>query len=317
MGRYVIRKLALAVPIVIGTATLIFFLLQIIPGDIAQVMLGEDSTAISQERLQAVREELGLDRPVTVQYLDWLRGVLVLDLGSSFWTSQPILPEVIDRLPYTVSIVVMSIAFSVIVAIPLGVLSALRRNRPTDIAIRGFNSFGYAIPSFFLGILMVLAMGNLFDWYPPLRYPSPLEAPLLALPPLILPALAVGYRQIASISQMVRTSLLEVMSTQYMTTARSKGLSRVRIVVVHGLRSGILPVVTLTGLELVVLFSSTVVIERVFNVPGLGTYIVEAALRRDIPVVQAVVMVFIVLVVVTNLLIDFFYGAVDPRVRHR
>ena len=297
--------------------TLIFVLMRLLPGDVALYILGSgESSEVNKQALQQIREDLGLDQPLIVQYGQWLWGAVRLDFGNSYWTRQPVIEELKRRYPITANLAVMSLLLGTLIAIPVGVLSAVRQDTLADYAARIFVISGLSLPNFWLAILIILGLVHYFRWLPPLDYAPFWVDPWLNLKQLAFPALATGYRLSAIGARMTRSSILEVLRDDYVRTARAKGLQEYVIVLKHALRNALLPVVTIIGLELLTLFGGLVVIETVFTIPGIGRYLVDAITHRDYPSVQALVFVISLFVVTVNLLVDIIYGFLDPRIRY-
>jgi peptide/nickel transport system permease protein len=317
MVTYIIRRILLMIPTLLGAVTLIFLLMRLLPGDVALYILGSgESSEINKQALQQIREELGLDQPLLVQYGQWLWGAVRLDFGNSYWTRQPVIEELKRRYPITANLAVMSLLVGTLIAIPVGVLSAVRQDTLADYAARIFVISGLSLPNFWLAILIILALVHYFKWLPPLDYAPFWADPWQNLKQLAFPALATGYRLSAIGARMTRSSILEVLRDDYVRTARAKGLREYVIVLKHALRNALLPVITIIGLELLTLFGGLVVIETVFTIPGIGRYLVDAITHRDYPSVQALVFMFALLVVTVNLLVDIVYGFLDPRIRY-
>jgi peptide/nickel transport system permease protein len=311
MQAYVGRRLLWAIPTLLGALTVVFFLLYLLPGDVARLILGHEGTP-DPEQLTALRAKLGLDRPIYEQYASWMGRFLRLDLGLSLWRGEPVAKELAMRLPVTLYLVLLAVLVSILLAIPVGVLSALRQDSWVDYGLRIFALVGLSTPSFVFGILLVLLLVVAFRWFPPLEYANLFTSPLVATQQLAVPALVLGYRQTAVAGRMLRSCLLEVLREDYIRTAHAKGLGLRHVVQRHALKNALLPVVTIFGIETVRLFSGAVVIEKVFNVPGLGSIV-----QRDYPAVQGSVLVLIAAVLVVNLLVDLFYAWLDPRIRYR
>ena len=317
MRDYLFRRVLLILPTLFGALTLIFFIMNILPGDIALMILGDETGHGDPAALALLREELGLDRPLYIQYFVWLWGVFQLDFGTSLWTGVPVFEEIWVRLPVTLTLIVFSVSLSMVLAIPIGIVAALKQDSWVDYALRVFTISGLSIPSFWFGLMVVLFLLIVFSWFPPLTYAVIYSDPWISLQQLFLPAIVLGYRQAAVSARMMRSSMLEVLREDYVRTARSKGLRERIVVYLHALKNASLPVVTIFGVEAVILFSGAVIIEKIFNVPGVGTLIVDAMGRRDIPLVQGVVLIIVVFVLVVNLIVDVMYGWLDPRIRYR
>jgi len=317
MPTYIVRRILWMIPTLLGAVTLIFLLMRLLPGDVALYMLGSDeSSEANKQALEDIRHDLGLDQPLIVQYGKWLWGAARLDFGNSYWTHQPIIAELKSRYPMTVNLAAMSLLLGTLIAIPIGVLSAIRQDTLVDYAARLFVIAGLSIPNFWLSILVILGLVHYFSWLPPLNYEPFWVDPWLNFKQLIFPALITGYRLSAIGARMTRSSILEVLRDDYVRTARAKGLLERVVVLKHALRNALLPVITTIGVELLILFGGLVVIETVFTIPGVGRYLVDAITHRDYPSIQALVFVFAVFVVLVNLLVDVLYGFLDPRIRY-
>jgi len=317
MRDYLVRRILLIFPTLFGALSLIFFIMNILPGDIALMILGADTGQASPEALARLREQLGLNRPLYVQYLSWLWGVVQLDFGTSLWTGVPVFAEIWVRLPITLTLIVFSVCLSMVLAIPIGILAALKQDSWVDYGLRVFTIAGLSIPSFWFALMVILFLLLVFRWFPPLTYAVIYSNPWVSLQQLFLPAMVLGYRQTAVSARMMRSSMLEVLREDYVRTARSKGLKERVVVYLHALKNAALPVVTIFGVEAVILFSGAVIIEKIFNVPGVGTLIVDAMGRRDLPLVQGVVLMIVGFVLVVNLVVDLTYAWLDPRIRYR
>lgn len=317
MKEYLLRRVLLILPTLFGALTLIFFIMNILPGDVALMILGEDTGQSNVEALAHLREQLGLNRPLYVQYFSWLWGILRLDFGTSLWTGVPVFEEIWVRLPITLTLIVFSVSLSMVMAIPIGIMAALKQDSWVDYGLRIFTISGLSIPSFWFGLMLLLFLLVVFSWFPPLTYAVIYTNPWVSLQQLFLPAIVLGYRQTAVSARMMRSSMLEVMREDFVRTARAKGLKERIVIYLHALKNAALPVVTIFGVEAVILFSGAVIIEKIFNVPGVGTLIVDAMGRRDIPLVQGVVLIIVVFVLLVNLLVDVAYAWLDPRIRYR
>jgi peptide/nickel transport system permease protein len=317
MPSYIVRRILLMIPTLLGAVTLIFLLMRLLPGDVALYILGSgESSDVNKEALEQIRQDLGLDQPLIVQYGKWLWGAARLDFGNSYWTRQPVIEELQRRYPMTANLAIMSLLLGTLIAIPIGVLSAIRQDTLVDYAARIFVIAGLSIPNFWLAILVILGLVHYFQWLPPLNYEPFWADPWLNFKQLVFPALITGYRLSAIGARMTRSSILEVLRDDFVRTARAKGLRERVVVLKHALRNALLPVITIIGVELLVLFGGLVVIETVFTIPGVGRYLVDAITHRDYPSIQALVFVFAVFVVLVNLLVDIFYAFLDPRIRY-
>ena len=317
MQRYIIRRLLWAIPTFLGAVTIIFLLMNVLPGDIAMVIISAESGEVDPEYLALLREQLGLNAPLYQQYFSWLGGLFRLDLGTSLWTGQPVISEIAHRLPYTGSLVILALFISIITAIPIGVVSAIRQDSWLDYTLRGGVIAGISIPNFWFAMLLLLFVVSVFRYYPPLEYATLFSHPWVAIQQLFMPALTLGLRASASAARMMRSSMLEVMREDYVRTARAKGLTERAVIYIHALRNAILPVVTIFGMELAFLFGGTVIIETVFNIPGVGLLLINSINNRDIIMVQGIVVMLVMIVLVVNLLVDLLYAWIDPRIRYR
>jgi peptide/nickel transport system permease protein len=278
--------------------------------------LAGDGGQVSEAVLQAERAKLGLDKPIVQQFIDWLLGALRFDFGLSMWTGRPIIQEIGIRLELSLQLTFMASLIATLLAVPLGALAALRQDSWIDYSVRVFSIAGLAIPSFWLGILIILLLLNVFHYLPPLTFTSFLTNPAENLSQLIWPAVAVGYRYSAVATRMTRSTLLEVMRNDFVRTARAKGLAERAVVAGHALRNALLPVVTVIGLEFAFLLGGLVVTEQVFNLNGIGKLMVEAVLRRDYTMTQALILLVSGAFVVVNFLIDLLYLKLDPRISY-
>lgn len=315
MLRFTLRRVALMVPTLLGVAVLTFFLLRVIPGDVVELKLRADGGAVTREIVAAERTRLGLDRPLPAQFGSWMGGLVTGDLGTSMWTGRPVVQEIGIRLGLTLQVSLMAAIIAVAIAVPLGTISALYRDTWIDYAVRIFAITGLAVPSFWLGMLVIMGLLTVFHWSPPVTYTSFFEAPLQNLSQLIWPAMAVGYRYAAVVARMVRSSVLEVLREDYIRTARAKGVFERLVVARHAMRNALLPAITVIGLEFAFLIGGLVVTEQVFNLNGIGRLFVDAVTRSDFVLVQALVMLLAVVFVTMNLVVDMLYGVLDPRVR--
>ena len=312
---YLVRQLLLVIPTLVGVAVAVFFLIRVMPGDVVVVKLRADGAAISEETIQAERRRLGLDKPLYAQFADYMVGLTRLDLGKSLWTGEPVLKEIALRMPVSFQIALMAGVIAVLIAIPLGTISALYRDTWVDHAVRVVAVSGLAIPSFWLGMLIILALLSLFNWLPKIGYVPFWQDPLANLAVTIWPAASVGYRYAAVATRMMRSSLLEVMREDYIRTARAKGVWTRLIMRRHALRNALLPVVTVIGLEFAFLIGGLVVTEQVFNINGIGKLFVDATTRGDFNLIQGLVLLIATIFIFVNLIVDLLYGWLDPRIR--
>jgi peptide/nickel transport system permease protein len=316
MLRYIAGRLLSVVPVIVLVSIGAFSFIHLLPGDPVIALMGSSGQSLTPQQLQISRHDLGLDRPLPVQYVDWAGKALTGDLGKSAATHQTITRALRDRFPITLQITLASFLVSLLIALPTGILAAYRRNSVLDRVMTVFALGGVAMPSFWLGILLILVFAVQVHWLPPSGWVSLGQNPGQWLRHLVLPALALGAVQAAVVMRQTRSSLLEVLNEDFVRTARAKGLGERRVVLVHALRNAMLPVVTVAGLQVSRLLGGAVVIETVFALPGFGRYGVDAIFIRDYPVVQAVVLVTAIIVVLTNLLTDLLYGVLDPRIRY-
>ena len=321
MQNYAIRRILLFMPTLIVVSMLIFGLMRVVPGDVAILILAgpdeEGTTRFTEEEVQALRDRLGLNDPLYVQYTDWIRGVITLDFGESLFTNSPVATDVLRRF-YRVSLPLtfLTVSLALLFAIPSGVAQAMMQDSPADYFLRAISIGGVAMPGFVVGTLMLLVTVRVFTWIPPLEFQPIWEEPLITVQQLIMPALALGYLFSASLSRMVRSTMLEVLRQDYIRTAHAKGLKTSTVIVRHALRNALLPVITLAGLQLGGLLGGTVIIETLFNLPGVGRATIQAINARDYPLVQFVVMMFATIFLTVNLAIDLIYGVLDPRIRY-
>jgi peptide/nickel transport system permease protein len=292
--------------------------MRVVSGDVALLILGgDDGGRIDRAQLAAMHRQLGLDQPLVVQFGHWLWGVLHFDFGNSLWTGRPVMEELIARLPLSLELAVLATIVSVLLAIPLGMVAATRQDTWIDYAVRVISIGGLAIPSFWVGILIILLLVIYFGWGPPLEYTLPWVDPWANFQQMVWPVVTVGYRYAAVTTRMTRSTLLEVLRDDYIRTAWAKGLGERAVVFRHALKNAMLPVITLIGTEFAFLIGGLVVTETVFTLNGVGRFVVDAVAHRDYPVVQALVFVIAFGFVVVNLLIDLTYAWLDPRIRYR
>lgn len=318
MSQYIARRLLMAIPTLIGVSIIIFVIMRVMPGDVAIMVLGGGGFAdVRQEDLVALRHELGTDRPLLEQYFSWVSGVVRLDLGRSLKTHEEIGDMIRDRLPLTIELALLSTVVASALAIPLGIISAIRQDSWLDYILRIFSIFGLAMPIFWTGVLILIGLALFFNRTPPLGFASLFEDPVKNLQQLVWPAVAMGYFNVAVISRMMRSCMLEVMRQDYIRTAWSKGLREALVISRHALKNAMLPVVTLIGLQFAQLMGGAVIMETVFSLPGMGRALVDAIIYRDYTVVQSIIIVFAGIILLANLGVDVLYSQLDPRIRYQ
>jgi peptide/nickel transport system permease protein len=317
MTRYLLKRFLLMFPTLLGVAVLIFFLMRVVPGDIVELRMAGDRGVASQESIDQERVRFGLDRPLWEQFLTWLWGAVRLDFGRSMWTGAPIWDEIKLRFALSFQVALMATVVAVLLAIPLGILAAVRQDTWVDYGVRIFAIAGQATPSFWLGILFILVLLVVFRWLPPMVYTPFWVNPWQNMAQLIWPALTVGYRYSAVATRMTRSAMLEVLREDYIRTARAKGLVQKLILSRHALKNAMLPVMTIIALEFAFLIGGLVVTEQVFNLNGIGLLFVQAVAHRDYTLVQALVMLVAGAFIVVNFAMDILYAWLDPRIRYR
>ena len=313
MASYLVRRFLLMLLTLFGISVLVFVLLRIVPGNIADILFSAAGMINPEEKLE-IERQLGLDKSLVVQYVQWISGLAQGDLGFSYVSEKPALQEILPRLPISAKLAGMALAFAILFGIPLGVISAVRQNTPLDYVLRVVSLSGLSLPSFWLGLLILMAFVHYTGWIP--IYTSPPKTLWEELLLLSIPAAAVGFRSSALMMRLTRSSMLEVLRQDYIRTARAKGASYAKVNFVHALRNAVLPIVTIVGIEAAFLVGGLIVTETVFNIPGVARFLVEAIKWRDYPIVQNLVMFIAVCVVSINFLIDMAYLALDPRIAY-
>jgi peptide/nickel transport system permease protein len=322
MYKYIINRVLLTIPTLLGAAVLVFLVLRLAPGDVCEMRMAGTGLFADPEAIAICQENLGLNDSKFVQFGRFIGGYFTFDLGISMWTSRPITEEIGLRFKLSMQLALMATILSVIIAIPLGTISAVKQNTWIDYVVRSFSIAGIAMPSFWLGILIILGLLITTQawfgapWMPPITYVSPIEDPLGNLAQLIWPAMATGYRYAAVSTRMTRSALLEVLREDYVRTARAKGLLEKVIVNRHALKNALLPVVTIIGMEFAFLMGGLVVTEQVFNLNGLGKLFVESVLNHDYNMTQQLVMLVALIFILTNFFVDLLYAWLDPRIRY-
>ncbi|MDP9436633.1 MAG: ABC transporter permease [Actinomycetota bacterium] len=313
MARFVLRRLVQAAAVLVGVSVIVFALVHLVPGDPIRTSLG---TRFDQQTYEALRERAGFDRPLPVQYVTWAAGAVTGDLGVSFRTGQPVTGTLLERLPATLSLALAALAVALLVAVPLGVASAVRRGSRLDGAATVVSQLGVSVPDFWMAILLILLFSGTLGWLPPSGYTPLLEDPLAWAQHIVLPAVTVGLVSGAILTRFVRSSVLDALGQDYTRTARSKGLPERTVVRRHVLRNAVVPVLTVTGIQLASLLGGIIVIEVIFAWPGLGRLTLDAVTARDYPVMQGAVLLVAALFLLVNLLVDLLYAVVDPRIRY-
>ncbi|CAI8051613.1 Oligopeptide transport system permease protein AppB [Geodia barretti] len=308
MRQYTIKRIGLFIPTVLLVTVIVFVVMRLIPGDPALAILSADDAAYTEDELRLLRIELGTDRPLVIQYVGWIGGLARGDFGTSFWWGGPVIDRLGERIPVTIELALLGIGLAVVCAVPLGVLSAIKPDGLIDYLSRVFTLVGISIPTFFSGILLTLILIRAFGWLPPLGYEDIWQ--------LVLPALALGFYDMAFIARVTRSSMMEILREDYMRTARAKGLRETAVLVRHGLKNAVLPILTISGWQFGRLFGGTVIIEKIFLIPGVGQLLIDAIYQRDFPTIQAVIVIVALSIVVVNLLVDLLYGWLDPRIRY-
>lgn len=313
MGSFLTRRILQLLLQAFLAATVIFFLIRLVPGDPVRAILGENAT---EEQVQVVRGQLGLNDPIYQQYIDYLGNAIQGDFGSSVISGRPVMTDVRLRLGNTLELALLSVIISILLGIPLGIFAALKANRPPDVLLSSASALGLALPGFVVGTVLLLVFSLKLGWLPLGRYVTFRNDPIQHLKLIILPVATLSASTIAVVTRMTRSSMLEVVRQDYIRTARAKGLTDRTVVVRHALRNAINPVISIIGLELAALLGGTVIVETIFNWPGLSSLLMSGVRSRDYPVIQGVVLLICMLTILINLLVDISYGLLDPRIRH-
>ncbi len=317
MSRYILRRVLQVVPVVFGLSVAVFLMLRLIPGDVVDVILGTEGVA-SQERLAQLRKLFGLDRPFHEQYFEWAGSLLRGDFGRSIRTSRPILPDILARFPVTIQLTAMAMVMSLALAIPLGVVSAVRRYTRSDAAVRVFGLLGLSIPNFWLATMLILLASRYWRGVLPTSgYVYPSQDLVGSFRSVLLPALALGAANMAILMRMTRSSMLEVLRQEYVVSARAKGLVERLVVYRHALRNALIPVVTVAGIQVGYLLGGAIIVEQIFALPGVGTLVLNGISQRDYPVVQGGVLFIATSFVLVNLAVDIVYAYVDPKIHYQ
>ena len=313
MGAYIVRRLLLMFVTLIGMSILIFVMLRLVPGNITDIIF-DSAGFVNPAAKKKIEKQLGLDQPIAIQYVTWIGGLMRGDLGYAYVSEKPAIEEILPRIPVTAKLALLALVFSTMFGVPLGVLSAVRQNTTLDYVLRVISLSGLSLPSFWLGLLILMAFVHFLGWIP--IYRSDTGSIWQEFVLLSIPAAAVGFRSSALVMRLTRSSMLEVLRQDYIRTARAKGASETAVNYDHALRNAVLPVVTIIGIEAAFLIGGLIVTETVFNIPGVARFLVEAIRWRDYPIVQNLVMFIAIIVVFVNFLIDMMYAVLDPRIKY-
>lgn len=316
MTRYILRRIVLLIPTLVGVTLLIFFIVRLAPGTIVDLMVGVGEGTLTAEARAKWEAYYGLDKPVPVQYAQWMARMLRGDFGDSWRTGRSIGKDMLDAMPYTLELALISIALALIIGLPLGIISAVYRNSALDFVARVFATLGLSIPVYWLAIMLILVASIYLHWMPPLKFTTLLDNPAHNLQQILMPSISLTIVFVPIIMRMARSSVLEVLGQDYIRTARSKGLMERVVLYRHCLRNALIPVVTIVGMQIGYLLGGTVIIEQVFGMPGMGWLLYRGVTQRDYATVQATTLVFAVGFVVINLLVDVLYSYLDPRIRY-
>lgn len=315
MVRYIAQRLVSLIPVLIGISLVTFFLIRLVPGDVVDLMLGNETT-IDEGRRQELRKVFGLDEPIYVQYINWASDVVRGDLGTSLRTGQSVRGEIFSKMPVTIELTIFSVVIALLIAIPAGIIAAVKVGTTAEAAAQGVSLLGLSLPNFWLGTLLILVTSRYFHWFPAANYVSFMDDPWKNIQIFILPAISLGAALAAITMRMMRSSLLEVLRREYITTARAKGLSNNTVISRHAIRNAMIPVITVVGIQIGRLLGGAIIIEELFNLPGMGRLAIDAIEQRDYPMIQGVVMVTTIAFVLINLAVDIFYSYIDPRIRY-
>jgi peptide/nickel transport system permease protein len=315
---YIIRRLLLLIPTIFIVTIIVFCAVRFIPGEVVEVMAAQHGEAQDIEyTLETIRKELGLDVPIYVQYGRWIGGVLRGDLGESLWTHRSISQDILQRLPVSIELGIMAIIVGIFIALPVGIISAIRQDTMTDYITRGLAIILISVPSFWVGTMVMVYPAKYLGWMPPVIYAPFLQDPIGNLKQFIIPALILGMVMSGTTMRMTRTMMLEVLRQDYIRTAWAKGLKEGVVISRHALKNALIPVVTIVGMQLPVLVGGSVILEMIFGLPGIGRYFIYALTQRDYPIVSAINLVIAVFVMFCNLGVDLLYARLDPRIQYR
>lgn len=317
MAQYVFRRLLLMIPTILGGVLMIFVMFRVLPGDPVQMMMGGggDAGTANPEAYNALRQELNLDKSIPVQFSMWLNDAAHGNLGKSYRSGHQVTEEIVQRLPTTFTLMILSLAITVVLSIPMGIVSALKQDTVIDYALRVAGLASLSMPSFWVGLLIIFTLISVWQWFPPISYTTPYRDPWLSAQQLFLPAIVLGLRPVGVAMRVLRSSLLEELRSDYSRTAHAKGLAARAVVWKHVLPNAFLPTLTVFGLEAAGLLGGAVIVESIFNVPGMGQLSIQSLQLRDFPVVQGMLLVVLGFVLMVNMWIDLMYGWIDPRIR--
>lgn len=313
MIEYIFRRLIFGIFVLLIMTTFIFVIMRAVPGDVVTLQLA--NSGATPEQMEALKAEMGLDKSIFGQLIDWGKNALQGDLGSSLWSGKDVSQIILASLPVTIQLAIMAIVLAIIIGIPIGVISAVKQNTFIDHFLKVISIGGLSIPSFWLGLILLTVLSLALNWIPPLGYQSFIENPIVNLQQMFLPAICLAITLSASIVRMTRSAVLEVLHSEFIRTVRAKGAKEAVVIFKHALRNSLVSVITLIGLQIGYLLGGTVVLESIFALPGLGSLIFESVLVRDYPIVQSTVLVFGVMFLLVNLIVDVMYGWIDPRIR--
>src|SRR5262245_25160236 len=313
MRRYLARRLVVAIPSLLIASFIVFSLPRLIPGDVVQLMLEEKAYG---KDLEDLRAKLGLNRPIYVQYFEWAGRVVRGDLGESLWTKRPVVEELARRLPISLELGILALLFALMMAIPVGVIAAIRQDSLGDYAARSMAILGLSVPGFWIATLVVLLPAIWWGWSPPIQFTEFSKSPAAHITQFLLPAVILALASAAAIMRLTRAMLLDVLRQDYVRTAWSKGLRERVVVLKHSLKNAVIPVVTVLGIQIAQILGGTVIFEQIFGLPGMGRFLFDAINQRDYPVIQGINLLIVSVVVVMNLTVDAFYALLDPRIRY-
>ncbi len=317
MVTYIVRRLIQSAVVMVLVSVIVFLGLRLLPGDpIRLIVSSSEAQSYTEQQVQDMRHEFGLDKPLAVQYLNWVNDIFHGKLGNSVFTRLPVANEIFRRLPITFELGALSLIVGLVIGIPLGVISAVRRGRWIDQLVVTLSNLGITVPTFWLGLILMYVFGLTLKWLPIMGYTSPFDNFGMAVRQLIMPVFCLSVFPIASMARQTRSSMLEVMHQDYIRTAWSKGLKERAVIARHALKNGLIPIITLSGMSITMIVGGTVVMETVFNIPGMGRLAVTSVQNQDYPYVQGIILIISAAVVLANLLVDIAYGWVDPRIRY-